>query len=355
MGTFLQAHSSRPKGLRADPLATASVGSEKGHAVRPRRLRRDAALREWVAESRLEASRLVYPIFVRPGDGPSDGIGSLPGIYRRSVEEATRHAGEAYEAGIRAIWLRGQARRRDARGSEAFDPKGVVPRTVRAVKQLWADLVVITDDCLCAYTDHGHCGVLDGKEVDNDRTLELLGRIATVHAAAGADLVAPTAMMDHQVAHVRAALDDGGFSSTGIVGGSARFASAFYGGFDDSADPPPVSGDRSGYQIDVRNPREAQRELDLDVAEGADMVMVKPALPCLDVIARARAKSDVPILAFQVGGEYAMLKAAVERRWLFERDAAEESLHAIRRAGADMTVSYYALQVARWSRSPTDE
>ncbi|MCI4350075.1 MAG: porphobilinogen synthase [Thermoplasmata archaeon] len=318
--------------------------------MRMRRLRRTSGLRELLAEHDLPVRRLVYPMFVRPGSGAPETIRSLPGIRRYAVDDAVRHAGDAHGQGIPAVLLFGLAHRKDPRGREARDPSGAVPRAIRGIKRLWPDLVVATDVCLCAYTSHGHCGVLKDGRVDNDATLPLLAEMAAVHAAAGADFVAPSAMMDHQVAALRHALDDQGFSGTGVLAYGAKFASAFYGPFRDAADSAPAFGDRREYQLDPRNGREADREIDLDVEEGADIVMVKPALPALDILARARQRHAIPLAAFQVSGEYAMLKAAGRAGALDEAAAVMESLTVIRRAGADLIVTYFAPDVARWAR-----
>jgi porphobilinogen synthase len=321
--------------------------------TRLRRLRRTGPLREIAAETRLTPANLVQPIFVRPGGGPPEPIPSLPGVERVSATGSAQAAASATAQGVAAILLFGQPRKKDPDGTEAWSDRSAVVQAIRAIKTRSPETVVITDVCLCAYTEHGHCGVIDGETVDNDRTLPFLGRVAVAHARAGADLVAPSAMMDHQVHSLRRALDAGGFSRTGILAYSAKLASAFYGPFREAVDSAPSVGDRKGYQMDPRNVREAMREISEDIAEGADLVMVKPALPCLDIIARARAQFDLPIVAYQVSGEYAMLKAAAERGWLDERRATLESLVAIRRAGADLTITYYASQVAAWQRERT--
>lgn len=322
--------------------------------VRPprlRRLRRTASLRALVAETDLPSSRLIEPVFLRASDGPPEPIASIPGVLRVASSDAARLAEEARLLGLAAVLLFGQPTDKDARGSAAWAEDGAVASAIRAVKAHAPDMPVITDVCLCAYTTHGHCGVLnDQGEVDNDATLPLLARTAVAHARAGADIVAPSAMMDHQVRALREALDEAGFSATGILGYSAKFASAFYRPFRDAVDSTPDRGDRRGYQMDPGNAREALREIAQDIAEGADLVMVKPALPYLDILARARAEIAVPLVAYQVSGEFAMLKAAAERGWLDERLAVRESLTAIRRAGADLVVSYYAPAVARWER-----
>jgi porphobilinogen synthase len=323
-------------------------------ATRLRRLRRSAGMREWLAESRFDSRRTIYPIFVRPGTSPREKLPSLPGMFRYSAEDGARHAGEAREAGVPAVILFGQSYHKDARGKEAYNADSAVARCVRTIKRLWPELVVLTDVCLCSYTDHGHCGIWSKGHVDNDATLSVLEKVAVAHARAGADFVAPSAMMDHQVAHIRGALDRAGFPHTGIVAYSAKFASEFYGPFRDAVDSAPREGDRRGYQLDARNGREALREIELDIAEGADMVLVKPALPSLDVIANARARFAIPIVAFQVSGEYAMIHAASERGWLDGRAAALETLTAIHRAGADLVVTYFALALARWEQERVD-
>lgn len=325
--------------------------SATARPVRLRRLRRTASLRALAAETPFASSRLIQPVFLRPSEGPPEPIPSLPGVSRISAEDAAGLAEAARTLGLAAILLFGRPLKKDARGSGAWADRGTVPSAIRAIKARSPETVVVADVCLCAYTSHGHCGVLgaDG-EVDNDATLPLLARTAVAQAEAGADLVAPSAMMDHQVRALREALDDAGFARTGVLGYSAKFASAFYGPFRDAVDSAPATGDRRGYQLEPGNAREALREIDQDVTEGADLVMVKPALPYLDVLTRARARVDVPLVAYQVSGEYAMIRAAADRGWLDERSAVRESLTAIRRAGADLVISYYAAAVARWER-----
>jgi porphobilinogen synthase len=318
------------------------VGGRDAGRGRLRRLRRTGALRDWVAESDLPGRRLVLPLFVEAGRSGSHPIPSMPGVVRSSPDVAAERAVEAIDAGVGAVLFFGLPRRKDAAGSEAYSPAGPVPRAIRAVKAERPEAVVITDVCLCAYTDHGHCGVLRAGAVDNDATLLRLARMARVHAEAGADVVAPSAMMDHQVAALRAELDRAGRPETAILGYSAKYASAFYGPFREAAGSAPRAGDRRGYQMDPRNGREALREIAEDVAEGADLVMVKPALPALDVIARARLRFDAPLAAYQVSGEYAMIEAAAARGWLDRAAAATEALRSIRRAGADLIITYYA-------------
>ena len=318
---------------------------------RLRRLRRTAALRDWVAEETLELRRLVYPVFVRPGAGGPEPIPSMPGILRYPVRGVAALASALSSEGIRAVLLFGVPRRKDQDGSGAWDRGGAVPRAVRAMKRAAPELIVATDVCLCAYTAHGHCGVVRAETVANDATCERLARIATVHADAGADVVAPSAMMDGQVAALRSALDDAGRTETAILAYAAKQASALYGPFRDAEGSTPSFGDRRGYQMDFRNGREALREMEQDVAEGADVVMVKPALTNLDLLVRARPRLAVPLAAYQVSGEYAMIKAAAARGLVDERAAVEETLTAVRRAGADLTVTYFARDVARWRTS----
>ena len=318
-------------------------------ATRLRRLRRTSALRGLVRETDLSVGHLVYPLCVTHGEDRREPVESMPGIERLTISHLEEEAGEIASMGIPAVLLFGIPAHKDEAASGAYDAEGIVQLAVRALKQAQPSLTVITDVCLCEYMSHGHCGVVreDG-EVDNDITLELLARTATSHAEAGADAVAPSDMMDGRVAAIRGQLDGEGHSSLPIVAYSAKFASAFYGPFRDAADSTPAFGDRRGYQMDPANAREAVREAKIDVAEGADVVMVKPALPYLDVIHRVREEVEVPVAAYNVSGEYAALKAAAERGWLDERAAVLESLTAIRRAGADVIVTYHAQEVARW-------
>jgi porphobilinogen synthase len=320
--------------------------TDPGRGIRLRRLRRSPALRDLAAEVDLGGARLLLPLFVRPTDGPPRPIESMPGVALLSVEEAARVAAEATAEGVAGVLLFGRPDRKDGNGSDAWAEEGAVARAIRAIKARSPEALVLTDVCLCAYTSDGHCGVTRDGRVDNDRTLPLLARTAVAHAAHGADLVAPSAMMDHQVRAIREALDDAGYGETGILAYSAKFASGFYGPFREAADSTPAVGDRRGYQLDPRNAREALREIALDIEEGADVVLVKPALPYLDILARARIRFDVPLAAFQVSGEYAMIRAAAARGWLDEREAMRESLTAIRRAGADLIITYFAREAA---------
>jgi porphobilinogen synthase len=321
-----------------------------GPAARPRRLRRTAALREWVAETDVELRRLIYPVFVRSGRGGPEPIGSMPGIDRHTVAGMAPLADELAAEGIRAVLLFGVGRSKDAEGSDAWSPEGIVPQAIRAIQRAAPEIVVVTDVCLCAYTSHGHCGVIRKGGIDNDPTCERLGQVAVAHARAGADVVAPSAMMDGQVRVIRSALDRAGFTETAILAYSSKHASAFYGPFRDAEGSAPAFGDRRSYQMDPRNAREALREMELDAAEGADILMVKPAMTSLDLLARARGRFLHPLAAYQVSGEFAMIRAAAERRIVDERAAVEETLGAIRRAGADLIVTYFARDVARWAR-----
>ena len=320
-------------------------------ATRLRRMRRTSALRGMVRETELSAAHLVYPLFVTHGSDRREPVPSMPGVERLTISHLEDEARQIAALGIPAVLLFGIPADKDAAASGAYDAEGIVQLAVRALKQAEPDLAVITDVCLCEYMSHGHCGVVreDG-EVDNDVTLELLAKTANSHADAGADAVAPSDMMDGRVGAIRASLDNEGHSSVPIVAYSAKFASAFYGPFRDAADSAPAFGDRRGYQLDPANAREAVREAKIDVEEGADIVMVKPALPYLDVIRRVREEVEVPVAAYHVSGEYAALKAAAERGWLDERAAVLESLTSIRRAGADVIVTYHAKEVAEWLR-----
>jgi porphobilinogen synthase len=312
-------------------------------------MRKTGGLRGLVRETNLSVEHLVYPLFVTHGADRRDAIPSMPGIERLTISHLADEAHQIKALGIPAVMLFGIPADKDEAGSEAYDSEGIVQLAVRALKQAEPSLVVITDVCLCEYTSHGHCGVVreDGR-VDNDVTLELLAKTATSHAEAGADAVAPSDMMDGRVAAIRSQLEAEGFSELPIVAYSAKFASAFYGPFRDAASSTPAFGDRRGYQMDPANAREALREVTIDVEEGADVVMVKPALPYLDVISRVREAVRVPIAAYNVSGEYAALKAAAERGWIDERAAVIEALTSIRRAGADIVVSYHAKEAAKW-------
>lgn len=326
------------------------VNSAPALPVRLRRLRRTSALRSWIAETNVELRRLVYPLFVRPGRAGPEQIPSMPGVQRYAVRDIAPLARELEAEGIRSVLLFGVARTKDAEGSDAWAADGVVPEAVSAIKHAAPGLVVVTDVCLCAYTSHGHCGIVRNGAVLNDASCERLARVAVAHANAGADVVAPSAMMDGQVARIRNALDAAAREDTAILAYASKHASAFYGPFRDAEGSTPAFGDRRSYQLDFRNAREALREMDRDAAEGADLLMVKPALTSLDLLARARERFLLPLAAYQVSGEYAMLKAAAASGVVEERAAVEETLGAMRRAGADLIVTYFARDVARWSR-----
>ncbi len=317
--------------------------------TRMRRLRASAELRGLVRETRLTAADLLYPLFIAEGIEGRQPISTMPGISRLSVQEAVSEAGELLELGIPGVVLFGIPEDKDALGSGAWDQDGIVQQATRAIKAAHPRLLVVTDLCLCEYTDHGHCGVLrDDGVVDNDPTLELLARTAVSQAQAGADIIAPSDMMDGRVAAIRRALDEDGFADTPIMSYSSKFSSAFFGPFREAADSAPATGDRRGYQMDYANGSEAVRESLLDMDEGADILMVKPALSYLDVIYRVKQASGLPLAAYSVGGEYAMLKAAAQNGWIDERESALEALTAIKRAGADIIITYYAKDAARW-------
>ncbi len=316
--------------------------------TRLRRLRRTDAMRGMVRETRVAPADLVQPLFVRAGSGPATPIASLEGQFHHSIETLVEEAAAVHAAGVPAVILFGLPDHKDEAASSAYDDEGIVQMALRAVRLAVPDLVLITDVCLCQSTAHGHCGVLRDGRVDNDVTLELLAQTAVSHAHAGADIVAPSDMMDGRVGAIRAALDGDGLSETAIMAYSAKFASAFYGPFREAAHSTPQEGDRRGYQMDPANANEALREVLLDIEEGADMVMVKPAMPYLDVIRRVREETLAPIAAYQVSGEYAMLTTAARQGLLDERAAALEALTAIRRAGADLIITYHASRAAAW-------
>jgi porphobilinogen synthase len=316
--------------------------------TRLRRFRRTAALRSLARETRLSLDDFVYPLFVCPGEGVERPLEGLAGIAQRSVDRLADEAEEAHRLGVRAVLLFGIPEEKDEAASGAYDEDGIVQQALRALRERVPDLLLLTDVCLCEYTSHGHCGLVDGDEVLNDVTLEVLARTSVSHAEAGADAVAPSDMMDGRVGAIRGALDAEGYERTPIVAYAAKYASAFYGPFREAAESAPAFGDRRSYQMDPPNLREALRECELDLDEGADAIMIKPALPYLDVIAAARRRFDAPVWAYNVSGEYAMLKAAAARGWLDERRAALESLTAVKRAGADVIVSYWTRELAEW-------
>ena len=314
---------------------------------RPRRLRRGERLRAMVRETSLSPASLIYPLFVAPGEGLRREIASLPGCYHLSVDQVAREAEEVEKLGIGGVILFGLPQAKDPLGSEGYADDGVVQQAVRAIRAACRELLVVTDVCLCEYTSHGHCGVVENGEVQNDPTLALLARMAVSHAKAGAHVIAPSDMMDGRVAAIRHALDGAGFASLPILAYAAKYASAFYGPFREAADSAPQFGDRRGYQMDPANVREALREVRLDIEEGADIVMVKPALPYLDVIRAVAERSDRPVAAYNVSGEYAMVKAAAAKGWVDEERLMREILTSIRRAGADVILTYHAKDFAR--------
>ncbi len=317
---------------------------------RPRRLRRSAGIRALVRETHLEPSQLIYPLFVCPGEGVRRPVRSMPGVSQLSVDEIVREARAAAADGVQAVLLFGLPAQKDERGSSARDPEGPVQRAVRALAAEVPDTIVITDVCLCEYTSHGHCGVIAGGDIDNDATVALLVDEALSHVEAGADIVAPSDMMDGRVGAIREALDAAGHTSVAIMSYAAKYASAFYGPFRDAAESTPAFGDRRTHQMDPGNVLEALREVAIDIEEGADIVMVKPALPYLDVIWRVKQEFGMPTAAYHVSGEYSMVKAAAANGWIDEPRAMMESLTAIRRAGADMIVTYWAREAARLIR-----
>ncbi|MBI4635674.1 MAG: porphobilinogen synthase [Candidatus Rokubacteria bacterium] len=314
---------------------------------RPRRLREKQLLRKMVRETALAVDDLVYPLFAVHGRGVREPIPSMPGQFRLAIDELVKEAKDAAGMGIPAVLLFGLPAEKDPRGSEAYADDGIVQQAVRAVKDRVPDLLVVTDVCLCQYTSHGHCGIVEDGAVRNDPTLELLARVAVSHAEAGADMVAPSDMMDGRVGAIREALDEASYTDTPIMAYSAKYASSFYGPFRDAAGSAPQFGDRRSYQLDPANALEAMREIALDIDEGADIVMVKPALPYLDIISRAKAEFGLPLAAYSVSGEYAMIRAAGRLGWLDEERAMLEALTAIRRAGADLVITYFAKDAAR--------
>jgi porphobilinogen synthase len=314
---------------------------------RPRRLRRNQRLRDLIRETSLEPKNFIYPLFIGPGKDQAEPVSSMPGVAQLTVDRAARECQEVYALGISAVILFGIPEHKDPAGSEAYADDGIVQQAIRAIKETVPELIVITDVCLCEYTDHGHCGVIQNGDVDNDSTLELLAREALSHARAGADIVAPSDMMDGRVAAIRKTLDDNGLAQTPIMAYAAKYASGFYGPFREAAESTPQFGDRRSYQMDPANADEALREVELDIREGADIVMVKPALAYLDVIYRVKQKFGYPLAAYNVSGEYSMIKAAGQNGWIDEPRIMMEVLFAIRRAGADMILSYFAKDAAR--------
>jgi porphobilinogen synthase len=314
---------------------------------RPRRLRKSETLRRMVRETKLSVDDFICPLFVIYGRKVKNPITSMPGVFQWSADLVAKEAEEVFKLGIPAVILFGIPHKKDLRGSEAYSRRGVIQQAIRAIKKRVPDLIVVTDVCLCEYTSHGHCGIVVKGEVENDATLKLLARMALSHAQAGADMVAPSDMMDGRVEAIRKALDQNGFENTPIMSYAAKHASGFYGPFREAAESTPQFGDRRSYQMDPANAREAIREVRLDVQEGADIIMVKPALPYLDIIRMVREEFDLPVGAYNVSGEYAMIKAAAERGWLDEQRVMMESLTSIKRAGADLIITYFAKDAAR--------
>jgi len=315
--------------------------------IRPRRLRRTPAIREMIRETALSTKDFIFPLFVKHGRGRKDPISSMPGQYQFSVDTIVKEAEEIWSLGIQSIILFGLPEKKDPAGSSSCDEDGVVQRAVSAIKDRVPEMVVITDVCLCEYTDHGHCGIIAEGRVDNDTTLEVLARQAVSHARAGADIVAPSDMMDGRVAVIRKELDSNQFHDTCILSYAVKYASAFYGPFRDAADSAPQFGDRSGYQMDPANAREAIKEAILDMEEGADMIMVKPAMPYLDIVRRVREECLLPLAAYNVSGEYSMVKAAEEKGWIDGPRVMMETLISIKRAGADLILTYFAKEAAQ--------
>ena len=314
---------------------------------RPRRMRQSSAFRRMIRETELSVNNLILPLFAVGGKGVKNPIDSMPGVFQLSCDNVVKEARKAKELGIPAIILFGLPESKDPLGTQAYADKGVVQQAIRAVKDKVPDLAVITDVCLCAYTDHGHCGIVEGNRIDNDSTLDLLARTALSHVKAGADMVAPSDMMDGRVAEIRSTLDDEDYSHIPIMAYSAKYCSAYYGPFREAADSAPQFGDRRTYQMDPANAQEAIREASMDVEEGADIIMVKPALPYLDVICRIRQEFDLPVAAYNVSGEYAMIKAADKMGWLDGNKVMMETLTSIKRAGADLILTYFSIDAAK--------
>ncbi len=316
-------------------------------AYRPRRLRRNSNLRKLLAETKLSVDDFIYPMFVIPGRNKKVAVKSMPGIYKQSIDNLIKEIREVKKLGIKAILLFGIPERKDEMGTEGYDENGIIQKAIREIKKKVEDIIVITDVCMCEYTSHGHCGIIRDGDVDNDETLQYLARMSLSHAQAGADMVAPSDMMDGRVGVIRDELDANGFSSIAIMSYAAKYASAFYGPFREAAESPPQFGDRRSYQMDPPNVREALREIELDIEEGADIVMVKPALAYLDVIRAVREGFDHPIAAYNVSGEYSMVKAAGKLGWIDEEPVMMEVLTSIKRAGADLILTYFAKDAAK--------
>jgi porphobilinogen synthase len=317
---------------------------------RPRRLRKNETFRALIRETHLSVSQLVYPLFIMPGKNKRETISSMPGVFRLSVDQLKKEAEECMKLGVQSVILFGLPEKKDGVGSGAHAKDGIIQRAIKELKNKAPEMMVSTDVCLCEYTDHGHCGCIIGNEVDNDATLEILAKVALSHAQAGADMVAPSDMMDGRVAEIRTALDENNFEMIPIMSYAVKYASAFYGPFRDAANCAPQFGDRRSYQMDPANSREALREASLDVEEGADILMVKPALAYLDIISRLKDEFDLPIAAYHVSGEYAMIKAAAEKGWIDEKRVMAETLLSIKRAGADIILTYFAKEMAHYLR-----
>lgn len=316
--------------------------------TRLRRLRYNPLVRDLVRETELSKNDLIYPLFVVPGKKVKNAVKSMPGVYQMSIDVLVEECKEVANLGIPAVILFGIPEHKDENGSEAYDPNGIVQKAIRAIKEEVKNLLVITDVCMCEYTSHGHCGLLNGEEILNDETVELLAKEALTHVQAGADIIAPSDMMDGRVAAIRKILDDNGFYKIPIMSYSAKYSSGFYGPFREAAESTPAFGDRKSHQMDIANSDEAMREIELDIEEGADIVMVKPAGAYLDVIYRAKQKFQMPLAAYQVSGEYSLIKAAAINGWVDEERVMIESLTAIKRAGADMILTYFAKDIAKW-------
>lgn len=317
---------------------------------RPRRMRSTESFRAMIRETHLSAAQFIYPLFVMPGKKIREEIPSMPGVFRVSVDMLAKEAKECLDLGINSVILFGLPEKKDSMGSGAHAKDGIIQKAIKELKNKYPQLMVVTDVCLCEYTDHGHCGCLIDKQVDNDATLEILAKTALSHAQAGADMVAPSDMMDGRITEIRAALDENNFESIPIMSYAVKYASAFYGPFRDAADCAPQFGDRRSYQMDPANSREALREATLDVDEGADILMVKPAVAYLDIISKLKDEFDLPIAAYHVSGEYAMIKAAAAKGWIDEEKVMQETLLSIKRAGADITITYYAKEMAKLLR-----
>lgn len=316
-------------------------------AYRPRRLRKSAELRKLVSETKLSVADFIYPMFVMPGKNEKRHIKSMPGINKQSIDNIVKEMREVKKLGIRSVLLFGIPEKKDELGSEGYEENGIIQRALREIKKKVRDMIVVTDVCMCEYTSHGHCGIIRDGDVDNDETIEYLAKMALSHAEAGADIIAPSDMMDGRVGVLRDVLDEGGFDNLPIMSYSAKYASAFYGPFREAAESPPKFGDRRSYQMDPPNVREALREIALDIEEGADIVMIKPALPYLDVIRAAREEFNHPIAAYNVSGEYSMVKAAGKLGWIDQERVMMETLTSIKRAGADIIITYFAKEAAK--------